>query len=61
MFHILLSTLKVLFRNGETIIDILQQIITEVKGKTTAQNDLDELKARNIPDGVDKETGEVLS
>lgn len=50
MFHIILSVLKVLFRNGETIVDLVQQIIVEVKGKSEIEEDLKDLESRTIPE-----------
>lgn len=50
MFHIILCVFKVLFRNGETLIEIIQEIITEVKGQTVLKADLDDFKAQTILD-----------
>lgn len=49
MLHVILCILKVLFRNGETVVNIIQEIIQEVKGTTEIQADLNDLEARTIP------------
>jgi len=50
MFHTIMSILKVLFRHGDEIIELIQEIITEVKGKTEIEADLKDLEARTMPE-----------
>lgn len=49
MFHIVISVLKVLFRHGEEVVDLIQEIIQEVKGTSDMEKDLQDLEKRTMP------------